>query len=721
MVRVPIAPQVEAQVPQGPSGAPQFQAPPMPGMQESQQLAQQFMRAGQAALDIERDEQALSLLQAKKQERAALKAQAERDAFDESRVKDLLQKTSIQADAIADTFLGSQMADAADYSETLSSIRAAFEATVDSLENEQQKELYGAKAETMLLAYDRDLRRHSARERKRYEVAQSMSEAEAFGNRAVRHAESIGEPTGDHTMFMLAGVQQLRDAYAKQGLPANDPVSQQKVQQFVTDVADKSSAFLMQQDRFSDVRDYVKQLESVELISAETANLLSARATDAEDQKGGLSVASRIMDTGEFGGTVPAESLRAIAQNEGLDVVGVGKADGDRTVLLAAPVDGEDVGTIASSLRSVGLNVHSAKIDGDMFRFEVSASERSTAKRTGTTSVNRLADGTIDIADAKRQIDASDRSDVFKDTAKSELDRLDNERIRQVARVNSANAKAATDIAHGPDAIRLGRSQYQKVDRVLWDSLPAGLQADLMKDPPRSDDSVVRDQLWALTTFNRIDPEQPEVDREYKLNFLEMNRARLSQGTYEKFRDSFLAEGTGQPNEIRERSVAYKAIMASNGYSTDDATFNAVVQDNWNDAVNAANAGRARRNQKPLTMDEEKDVLLGIISQRMSMPTPNEVSGFAGPTYGMTQPLVYRPQPSRIINLAEPNLTAQQIQGLPRMIRMTQGDGTVRQMEVPAPEYIAARNRLLLEGLPVTEESIGDAVMLMPEETGQRR
>ena len=103
------------------------------------------------------------------------------------------------------------------------------------------------------------------------------------------------------------------------------------------------------------------------------------------------------------------------------------------------------------------------------------------------------------------------------------------------------------------------------------------------------------------------------------------------------------------------------------------------------------------------------------------MPTPNEVSGFAGPTYGMTQPLVYRPQPSRIINLAEPNLTAQQIQGLPRMIRMTQNDGTVRQMEVPAPEYIAARNRLLLEGLPVTEESIGDAVMLMREETGQRR
>ena len=238
MVRVPIAPQVEAQVPQGPSGAPQFQAPPMPGMQESQQLAQQFMRAGQAALDIERDEQALSLLQAKKQERAALKAQAERDAFNESRVKDLLQKTSIQADAIADTFLGSQMADAADYSGTLTSIREAFKATVDSLENEQQKELYGAKAETMLLAYDRDLRRHSARERKRYEVAQSMSEAEAFGNRAVRHAESIGEPTGDHTMFLLAGVQQLRDAYAKQGLPANDPVSQQKVQQFGAAIAD---------------------------------------------------------------------------------------------------------------------------------------------------------------------------------------------------------------------------------------------------------------------------------------------------------------------------------------------------------------------------------------------------------------------------------------------------------------------------------------------------
>jgi hypothetical protein len=709
MVRVPIAPQVEAQVPQGPSGAPQFQAPPMPGMQESQQLAQQFMRAGQAALDIERDEQALSLLQAKKQERAALKAQAERDAFNESRVKDLLQKTSIQADAIADTFLGSQMADAADYSGTLTSIREAFKATVDSLENEQQKELYGAKAETMLLAYDRDLRRHSARERKRYEVAQSMSEAEAFGNRAVRHAESIGEPTGDHTMFLLAGVQQLRDAYAKQGLPANDPVSQQKVQQFVTNVADKSSAFLMQQDRFSDVRDYVKQLESAELISAETADLLTARATDAEDQKGGLSVASRIMDTGEFGGTVPAESLRAIAQNEGLDVVGVGKADGGRTVLLAAPVDGEDVGTIASSLRSVGLNVHSAKIDGDMFRFEVSASERSTAKRTDTTSVNRLADGTIDIADAKRQIDASDRSDVFKETAKKELERLSDERAGSAAQIRAANINAATNIAHSNEAVALGRSQWHRIQKDLWDQLPADVKAKLQADPPRSDRSDIKDQLYTLTTDRSKTPEQ-------KLQFLQQNRPNITQETFDRFQRAFSSEGTGEANEIRDRAVAYRAIMAANGYAIEDAGLNSMLQDEWNDAVNASNAGRASRSEKMLTMDQEKQVLLEIVEQRMARVEEPSIFEYV--------PGILAPSPrARIqaVGIGDPGITAQQYQQMPRIVLMTNSDGTVTQQEVPSSEYQMAVRRLRSEGIPASNENIGEAIRLMREEMGSRR
>ena len=69
MVRVPVAPQVQPQVQQEQVAAPQFQAAPSPGMQSAMQLGQDLMRAGQMAMELQRDERAMELWRAKEERR----------------------------------------------------------------------------------------------------------------------------------------------------------------------------------------------------------------------------------------------------------------------------------------------------------------------------------------------------------------------------------------------------------------------------------------------------------------------------------------------------------------------------------------------------------------------------------------------------------------------------------------------------------------------------
>jgi len=310
MVRVPIAPQVEAQVPQGPSGAPQFQAPPMPGMQESQQLAQAIGRAGQMAMDVQRDEQALALYQ----QRMAAKEKATQDALiakrqaaiDESMVQQALTVTASQWDEVLDIYGRAKGKAAIDrYQEALSALDAVSKATGDSLP-EGLRQAYTTAAMQKQLIARRGINKHFGEQSDAWDTNTKREWIDSLKNDAVAGYDTLDDPSGVYATSMGAAMRAVEQIQAKSGETANSPATMRIKRQIWESVTTQVADNLIRDKDFAGAMKHVEDVAGAGMMSEAQLTKLRDAIETSEANSSALATADNLFERGATGSTKPA-------------------------------------------------------------------------------------------------------------------------------------------------------------------------------------------------------------------------------------------------------------------------------------------------------------------------------------------------------------------------------------------------------------------------------
>ena len=718
MVKVPVAPQVQPQVQQEQVAAPQFQAAPSPGMQSAMQLGQDLMRAGQMAMGLERDKQALAEFKARQGARSRIAAREQQDRALEANVKDAINSLSITVDEIYDEYEQTQLAAASDRSAFDSRVQQAIQEGQVNIPEGVARDLYLAKANSVFSIYNRNAKRHQLKQQRAYELETDKAEISSLANTAARSFSSVNEPDGEYNVALGSALKLVETTHAALGLDADDPIVKESKRKLVQGITDRTVDLLMNAGRFDDVVDHVETLRGNDLLDQASAEIFVTQAQAEKDRVDALADVERLTQTGQIGGTVKPESVGKLVSAQGVDVVGVGAAANGRTVILAGPVDGETPGDTAERLRAVGLNVHYAVRDNDLVKFTVSATSSAVAPRDGATNVARLADGSIDVAASKAAIESSGRSDRYKQVASAEVERIRNTELQRKSEQEAANARFAKSIAHGPDATREGRSHAHRVPARVWLSLPAELQSDLMKAPPSMESRDDRNALHAMMLDRSKTSDQ-------KMQWLDSMSSRLTEQTYNKYRDIYSAEGTGKPSAISDRSKSFESTLYRNGFSSLAAAtesrdqdlygLRVVIYDDWEESINAANEGRAARDERPLTRKEEEEVLNDILAQRMTRDRPSSVWDYIP---GPGPRTISRDQ--EISGLGAEDMTLQAYQEAQRVIRLPNADGSITEEFVSPTEYGLAAEELLRQNRRVTPENVGVEIQMRREKAANR-
>lgn len=709
MVKVPVAPQVQPQVQQEQVAAPQFQAAPSPGMQSVMQLGQDLARAGQMAIGIEQDKNRLAEMRARIGAQSRISAQDRQDRQIDADVRGVLSSVSDKIDLISDEYQETLLGNALDRTSFDTRVQQAIEEGSAALPQGVARDAYTQKAQSYYATYNRNARKHQIAQQRAYETASDEAEIKSLANMAARSFSSVSEPSGDFNVALGSMLRLVETSHARLGLAVDDPIVQEKKRSVVQGIVSKTSALLMNDGRYDEAIDHVQSLRDNDLLDEASAEVFLSQARSEKDQSEALSDAAQLASTGRFGGSVSRESIGKLVSAQGVDVVGTGSAPNGRTIILAGPVDGETPGDTAERLRAVGLTVHYAVQDDDLVKLTVSASPDVRAFREGSTKVPRLDDGSLDVSSAKKAINASGRSDEYKKAAVAEIERVNNEEARRRLEQESARNRAAKSIAHSAEAQQQGRSLAHLIPRREWLQLSSDVRAALSEPPPALEGRTERDALYAMS----VDRSKSSAE---KMQFLDNMSPRLSESTYNKYRDIFGEEGTGKANLIYDRDNNFKTLLYRNGFeemanvtlssNPDLYSLKSILFGEWTDAINTANAGRAARDEKPLTPDQEKEIFLGILGQKISF-------GFERTTYGIGTgaPGVTDIGAFAVSGLS--GVTKEQFMSQPRMVRFTNQDGSVTQQEVPPTDYQLAEEMVLRDGLQLTNENIGVAIQMM--------
>ena len=303
MVRVPIAPQVEAQVPQGPSGAPQFQAPPMPGMQESQQLAQDIGRAGQMAMDVQRDEQALALYQ----QRLEARADAERQATIAAR-QDEIDKTMLKG---AETLFNNRIGEVSDafkrrkglavvpgFSEAESVINTAIEDVEESLPEELRPK-WRYQAQMLVLPFRRGMLDHVGKEVDEASRQGADQHIANLGDAAKRLSSSALDPKGDFAVFAGAAMNEIDEVVKRDGYGPNSPQAMKRKREWWSDVSQSITDDMADQGRFEDAIKFVDGVNSAGMLPKEEFDKIRDGLEAAESVYSSTQTAQDLFDSGD--------------------------------------------------------------------------------------------------------------------------------------------------------------------------------------------------------------------------------------------------------------------------------------------------------------------------------------------------------------------------------------------------------------------------------------
>lgn len=307
MVRVPIAPQVEAQVPQGPSGAPQFQAPPMPGMQESQKLAQDIGRAGQMAMDVQRDEQALALYQ----QRMAAKEKATQDALiakrqaaiDESMVQQALTVTASQWDEVLDIYGRAKGKAAIDrYQEALSALDAVSKATGDNLP-EGLRQAYTMAAMQKQLIARRGINKHFGEQSDAWDTNTKREWIGSLTNDAVAGYDTLDDPSGVYATSMGAAMKAVEQIQAKFGETSNSPATMRFKREIWESVTTQVADNLIRDKDFAGAMKHVEDVAGAGMMSEAQLTKLRDAIETSEANSSALATADNLFQRGATGST----------------------------------------------------------------------------------------------------------------------------------------------------------------------------------------------------------------------------------------------------------------------------------------------------------------------------------------------------------------------------------------------------------------------------------
>jgi hypothetical protein len=303
MVRVPIAPQVEAQVPQGPSGAPQFQAPPMPGMQESQQLAQDIGRAGQMAMDVQRDEQALALYQ----QRLEARATAERQATIAAR-QDEIDKTMLKG---AETLFNNRIGEVSDafkrrkglavvpgFGEAESVINTAIEEVEESLPEELRPK-WRYQAQMLVLPFRRGMLDHVGKEVDEASRQGADQHIVNLGDAAKRLSSSALDPKGDFAVFAGAAMNEIDEVVKRDGYGPNSPQAMKRKREWWSDVSQSITDDMADQGRFEDAMKFVGGVNSAGMLPKEEFDKIRDGLEAAESVYSSTQTAQELFDSGD--------------------------------------------------------------------------------------------------------------------------------------------------------------------------------------------------------------------------------------------------------------------------------------------------------------------------------------------------------------------------------------------------------------------------------------
>jgi len=294
MVRVPVAPQVEAQVPQGPGGAPQFQAPPMPGMQESQQLAQSIGRAGQMAMQIQGAEYDLQELRGRVEARNRAAAQDLQDKINDGYATSAFSGFTQQGNSSVDSYLLTENENALEsYEGVLAGLAERRKEWAGRLQNETQAFIFDQKSQAWLADASRRIQDHARKQGKAFGDKQRAANIENLKSEYARSYGTINEPDGYGRKIFGAALVAISQDLEEDGIPAMlvdketgsssySPEYIKRVRSWVSDAAKPVTESLLAEGRSDEALGYLKSLSQLGDALASTGVLGGVIEPDVE-------------------------------------------------------------------------------------------------------------------------------------------------------------------------------------------------------------------------------------------------------------------------------------------------------------------------------------------------------------------------------------------------------------------------------------------------------
>lgn len=299
MVRVPVSPQVAAQAPQEPVAAPQFQAPPPPSMAPSMGLAEQVGRAGQVALSIQRDMNALQASRARQAERdarvAAEKAQKVQDDIDEAGASRALDLLDVGVNDIVSSYSNLSPAEAvAKRDAVFADLQKSWKDAFETLPEGMQRQLYGEKSQQYLVTA-----RKSIDSLFNKAAAKGKAEADTAEMSRMTNLTVMSAGTEDFPVFVGSALQKIEQMNA--GSPKD--VVEAKQRSWMTSTTPAIVGRLIQNSDYKAANQFIKTGEESGMIAAAVADEQRASIEAAESDESSLATARNLYMSGATGST----------------------------------------------------------------------------------------------------------------------------------------------------------------------------------------------------------------------------------------------------------------------------------------------------------------------------------------------------------------------------------------------------------------------------------
>lgn len=275
MVRVPVSPQVSQEAPSPQIQAPQFQAPPMPGMQESQQLAQQIGRAGQAAMQIQEMESGVAELQARIAARNRAAAQDLEDKVNDGYATSAFNGFTQQGNSVVDGYLLTENEEAIEsYESIIAGLSDQQKEWSGRLRNDTQTAIFGQKSQEWLADAARRIQNHARKQAKAFGDKQRTANIENLKSEYARSYDTINEPDGYGRKVFGAALVAISQDMEEGGIPsmvvdeetggrAYSPDYIKRVRDWVSDAAEPVTESLLTEGRSDEALDYLKSLSQL--------------------------------------------------------------------------------------------------------------------------------------------------------------------------------------------------------------------------------------------------------------------------------------------------------------------------------------------------------------------------------------------------------------------------------------------------------------------------